>query len=110
MSLSVVILAAGQGKRMKSDLPKVLQPLAGKPLLGHVLDTARALQAAASMNPSFPPSTPSLSDIIVADGARLLSRLSVKCSLRRVLRRAQNPQFARLSTIILTLDGYRREP
>ena len=41
--LSVVILAAGQGKRMKSDLPKVLQPLAGKPLLEHVLDAARKL-------------------------------------------------------------------
>jgi bifunctional UDP-N-acetylglucosamine pyrophosphorylase/glucosamine-1-phosphate N-acetyltransferase len=45
MALSVVILAAGQGKRMKSDLPKVLQPLAGRPLLKHVIDTARGLAA-----------------------------------------------------------------
>ena len=43
MPLSVVILAAGQGKRMNSDLPKVLQPLAGRPLLQHVVDTARLL-------------------------------------------------------------------
>jgi bifunctional UDP-N-acetylglucosamine pyrophosphorylase/glucosamine-1-phosphate N-acetyltransferase len=43
MPLSVVILAAGQGKRMKSDLPKVLAPLAKRPLLAHVLETARAL-------------------------------------------------------------------
>jgi bifunctional UDP-N-acetylglucosamine pyrophosphorylase/glucosamine-1-phosphate N-acetyltransferase len=43
MSLDVVILAAGQGKRMNSDRPKVLHELAGKPLLGHVLDTARTL-------------------------------------------------------------------
>ena len=46
--LSIVILAAGQGKRMKSDLPKVLQPLAGRPLLAHVLDTAARLDAAAT--------------------------------------------------------------
>ena len=44
MKLAVVILAAGQGKRMQSALPKVLQPLAGRPLLAHVIDTARALQ------------------------------------------------------------------
>jgi bifunctional UDP-N-acetylglucosamine pyrophosphorylase/glucosamine-1-phosphate N-acetyltransferase len=44
MKLAVVILAAGQGKRMKSDLPKVLQPLAGVPLLGHVVSRARTLQ------------------------------------------------------------------
>lgn len=46
MDLKVVILAAGQGKRMHSDLPKVLQPLGGRPLLAHVLDTATALDAA----------------------------------------------------------------
>ncbi len=45
MKLSIVILAAGQGKRMKSDLPKVLQPLANRPLLQHVVDGARALDA-----------------------------------------------------------------
>jgi bifunctional UDP-N-acetylglucosamine pyrophosphorylase/glucosamine-1-phosphate N-acetyltransferase len=44
MQLSVVILAAGQGKRMNSDLPKVLQPLAGRPLLQHVIDTASDLR------------------------------------------------------------------
>lgn len=41
--LSIVILAAGQGKRMNSDLPKVLQPLAGKALLQHVVTTAKSL-------------------------------------------------------------------
>lgn len=43
--MNVVILAAGMGKRMQSALPKVLHPLAGKPLLSHVLDTARSLAA-----------------------------------------------------------------
>ncbi len=47
MKLSIVILAAGQGKRMNSDRPKVLQPLAGRPLLGHVIQTAQSLQPAA---------------------------------------------------------------
>src|SRR5918994_1748623 len=45
MPLSIVILAAGQGKRMKSDLPKVLQPLAGRPILSHVVQAAKALRA-----------------------------------------------------------------
>ena len=45
MPLSVVILAAGQGKRMNSDLPKVLQPLAGEPLLQHVIRAAQGLDA-----------------------------------------------------------------
>ncbi len=42
--LHVVILAAGEGKRMKSALPKVLQPIAGRPMLAHVIDAARQLQ------------------------------------------------------------------
>jgi bifunctional UDP-N-acetylglucosamine pyrophosphorylase/glucosamine-1-phosphate N-acetyltransferase len=41
--MNVVILAAGMGKRMRSDLPKVLHPLAGKPLLQHVIDRARSV-------------------------------------------------------------------
>ncbi len=41
--MNVVILAAGMGKRMRSELPKVLHELAGKPMLGHVLDTCRSL-------------------------------------------------------------------
>jgi bifunctional UDP-N-acetylglucosamine pyrophosphorylase/glucosamine-1-phosphate N-acetyltransferase len=45
MSLNVVILAAGQGKRMHSQLPKVLHKLAGKTLITHVIEAARALDA-----------------------------------------------------------------
>ena len=43
--LDVVVMAAGKGTRMKSRVPKVLQRLAGKPLLSHVLDTATQLKA-----------------------------------------------------------------
>ncbi|MFZ7230302.1 bifunctional UDP-N-acetylglucosamine diphosphorylase/glucosamine-1-phosphate N-acetyltransferase GlmU [Avibacterium avium] len=44
--LSVVILAAGKGTRMYSDLPKVLHNIAGKPMVKHVIDTAKQLNAA----------------------------------------------------------------
>jgi len=43
--MNIVILAAGQGKRMKSALPKVLHAIAGRPMLSHVLDTARSVGA-----------------------------------------------------------------
>ena len=43
MALDILVLAAGLGKRMRSSIPKVLHPLAGRPLLAHVLDTAREL-------------------------------------------------------------------
>jgi bifunctional UDP-N-acetylglucosamine pyrophosphorylase/glucosamine-1-phosphate N-acetyltransferase len=49
MTLSIIILAAGQGKRMRSQLPKALHPLAGRPLLAHVI------QAAIALNPSQKP-------------------------------------------------------
>ncbi len=45
-SLAVIILAAGKGTRMKSDLPKVLHPLQGKPLVQHVINTAQKLNPA----------------------------------------------------------------
>ena len=44
-SLNIAILAAGVGKRMRSELPKVLHPLGGRPLLAHVIETSRKLRA-----------------------------------------------------------------
>jgi len=43
MDLATIILAAGKGKRMKSDIPKVLHPLNGRPMVHYVIDTARAI-------------------------------------------------------------------
>ncbi|MFQ3208218.1 MAG: bifunctional UDP-N-acetylglucosamine pyrophosphorylase/glucosamine-1-phosphate N-acetyltransferase, partial [Glaciecola sp.] len=43
MSLSVIILAAGKGTRMKSSLPKVLHPIAGKPMVEHIIEAAKEL-------------------------------------------------------------------
>jgi bifunctional UDP-N-acetylglucosamine pyrophosphorylase/glucosamine-1-phosphate N-acetyltransferase len=44
LDLTLIVLAAGQGTRMRSDLPKVLHPLAGRPMLRFVVDAARALE------------------------------------------------------------------
>ena len=46
MNVDIIILAAGQGKRMQSPLPKVLQSLGGKPLLQHVVDTCSNIEKA----------------------------------------------------------------
>ena len=43
MPLSIIILAAGQGKRMQSSRAKVIHPVAGKPMLQHVVDTSQGL-------------------------------------------------------------------
>ncbi len=45
MNLEIVILAAGRGTRMKSALPKILHPVAGKPMVGHVIDTCQKIGA-----------------------------------------------------------------
>ena len=45
MALHVIILAAGKGTRMRSSLPKVLHPVAGRPMVSHVIDTAKSLNA-----------------------------------------------------------------
>ncbi len=47
MNLEIIILAAGQGTRMRSDLPKVLHHVAGRPMLAHVIETARSLSPSA---------------------------------------------------------------
>ncbi|HYD31843.1 MAG TPA: NTP transferase domain-containing protein, partial [Azospirillaceae bacterium] len=44
-SLACIVLAAGKGTRMKSDLPKVLHPVAGRSMVGHVVAAAEALEA-----------------------------------------------------------------
>src|SRR5258708_28889910 len=46
MKLNVIVLAAGQGKRMHSELPKVLHAVGGRSILGRVVDTARSIDAA----------------------------------------------------------------
>jgi bifunctional UDP-N-acetylglucosamine pyrophosphorylase/glucosamine-1-phosphate N-acetyltransferase len=59
--VNIVILAAGMGKRMNSALPKVLHPVAGQPMLSHVLDTARTL-------------SPSRLVVVVGHGAELVRK------------------------------------
>src|SRR5580700_5503968 len=74
--LSVVILAAGRGVRMKSDLPKVLQPLAGAPLLAHVLELAAQL-------------TPATTHVVYGHGAELVRERFAKSPVQWALQSEQ---------------------
>ena len=53
MSLDIVVLAAGQGKRMYSSLPKVLHKVAGRPMLAHVLDPCHNIAVFANLSEIF---------------------------------------------------------
>jgi bifunctional UDP-N-acetylglucosamine pyrophosphorylase/glucosamine-1-phosphate N-acetyltransferase len=76
MSLDIVILAAGQGTRMRSALPKVLHPVAGQAMLGHVIDTARQLQ-------------PQGIHVVIGHGADLVRERLAADDLNFVLQREQ---------------------
>ncbi|MBB3230653.1 bifunctional UDP-N-acetylglucosamine diphosphorylase/glucosamine-1-phosphate N-acetyltransferase GlmU [Halomonas stenophila] len=76
MSLDVVILAAGQGTRMRSTLPKVLHRLAGKPMVRHVIDTARGLEAERT-------------HVVVGHGAEHVREALADCRVRFALQAEQ---------------------
>jgi bifunctional UDP-N-acetylglucosamine pyrophosphorylase/glucosamine-1-phosphate N-acetyltransferase len=82
--MNIVILAAGQGKRMKSALPKALQTLAGKPLLQHVLKTALSLQGKPSKNGPI---------VVVGHGAADVKSFLVNVS-------KEDPRFSKVSTAL----------
>lgn len=76
MNLHVVVLAAGQGTRMRSKLPKVLHPVAGKPMLGHVIDCARTL-------------SPTKIHVVIGHGAELVRERLDAADLNWVLQTEQ---------------------
>lgn len=76
MSLDIVILAAGQGTRMRSALPKVLHPIAGQSMLAHVLQTARSLK-------------PSSIQVVIGHGADLVREQLAAADVNFVLQSEQ---------------------
>jgi len=82
--MNIVILAAGQGKRMKSALPKVLQTLAGKPLLQHVLTTALFLQGKQAKTGPI---------IVVGHGAADVKEFLANAS-------QEDPSFGKVATVL----------
>jgi bifunctional UDP-N-acetylglucosamine pyrophosphorylase/glucosamine-1-phosphate N-acetyltransferase len=93
--LSVVILAAGRGVRMQSELPKVLQPLAGAPLLAHVLELAAQL-------------TPATTHVVYGHGAELVRERFAKAPVQWALQSEQlGTGHALLQAMPAIPDGHR---
>jgi len=82
--MNIVILAAGQGKRMKSALPKVLQTLAGKPLLQHVLTTALFFQGKQAKTGPI---------VVVGHGAADVKEFIANAS-------QEDPSFGKVATVL----------
>ncbi|MFC2991788.1 bifunctional UDP-N-acetylglucosamine diphosphorylase/glucosamine-1-phosphate N-acetyltransferase GlmU [Halomonas tibetensis] len=89
MTLDVIILAAGQGTRMRSTLPKVLHRLAGKPMVRHVIDTATGLRAERT-------------HVVVGHGAERVREALSDCKVRYAL---QSEQKGTGHAVAQALDG-----
>src|SRR6267154_5493670 len=75
-ALAVIVLAAGQGTRMKSALPKVMHAIAGRPMLAHVLAVAKALSAARIV-------------VVTAPGAQAVTKLAAEWGAEAVVQERQ---------------------
>ncbi len=101
--LAVIILAAGEGTRMKSDLPKVLMPLAGMPLLGHVLRAAQGLE------PGFISVVVGHQAAAVEEAARsIASEAGLRAPLRFVLQERPLGTGDAVARALETLEGRSR--
>jgi bifunctional UDP-N-acetylglucosamine pyrophosphorylase/glucosamine-1-phosphate N-acetyltransferase len=89
-AIGVIILAAGQGTRMKSDLPKVLQPLGGKPLLFHALRTAQRLE-------------PKRIAVVIGHGAEAVKRA---CQCSNVVWVLQEKQLGTAHAVLCAKDCF----
>lgn len=92
MSTRLIVLAAGKGTRMKSALPKVIHPLAGKPLLAHVIDTVSTLDPAGIT-------------VVVGHGAELVKQTITTCCESDVHWALQHEQLGTGHAVQQALEG-----
>jgi bifunctional UDP-N-acetylglucosamine pyrophosphorylase/glucosamine-1-phosphate N-acetyltransferase len=90
--IAAVVLAAGKGTRMKSGLPKVLHPLAGRPMIGHLLDTLAALGAAQAV-------------VVVGDGADQVSAAVQGVAHLKIDCVTQEPQLGTAHAVLAARDA-----